>query len=125
MNLYATLKKNGNNNGDGLLTDPDGLLSSKIFDPRNPWQMGQIKLACPIVHPMAKHLGSKHNPEEYMIDQIAVLPVYFRNERLGFSKDFQDDLNILYRNILQKNTQLKTILDDEKAKLSFETRLKE
>ena len=93
-----------------------GLLSREIFDPKNPWQMGVIKLSCPIAHPlMKKYLGPKGNPEDYMLDSIAVLPVRFRQERLGFARDFQNDLNILYRNVLQINSQLKTVLDDENS----------
>jgi len=120
LNMYATTKKKD----DELLPDPSGLLSRDIFDPRKPWQMGLIKLACPIVHPLTKHLRSKHSPEDYMLDLIAVLPIYFRNERLGFSKDFQDDLNILYRNILEKNAQLKTVLDDRETDNELRDRIR-
>jgi len=122
--MYANLKKKEINNGDVLLSDPEGLLSRKIFDPLKPWQMGLIKLECPIVHPLTKHLNSKHNPENYMIDSITVLPIYFRHERLGFSKDFQDDLNIHYRNVLQKNSQLKTVLEDKKSEKELHDLLK-
>jgi DNA-directed RNA polymerase beta' subunit len=51
--------------------------------------------------------------------------VHFRNERLGVSKNFKDDLNIHYRNILQINTQLKTVLDDEEAESELRDLLKE
>ena len=115
LNLYNSQKKNGD--VDALLPDPAGLLSREIFDPQKPWQMGVIKLACPIDHPLMKeeYLGPKGNPEDYMLDSIAVLPVRFRQERLGIARDFQNDLNILYRNVLQINSQLKTVLDDENS----------
>ena len=106
LNLYNSHKKNGD--GDALLPDPMGLLSRVIFDPQKPWQMGVIKLACPIVHPlMKKYLGPKGNPEDYKLDLIAVLPVRFRHERLGSARDFQNDLNVLYRNILQNKFPIK------------------
>ena len=89
----------------------------KYLIPQKPWQMGLIKLACPIDHPLMKkeYLGPKGNPKDYMLDSIAVLPVRFRQERLGIARDFQNDLNILYRNVLQINSQLKTVLDDENS----------
>jgi DNA-directed RNA polymerase beta' subunit len=111
VSLYESLKKKSEKRIDSphLM----GLLSREIFDPLKPWQMGVIKLACPILHPFTKYLGSKIDPTGYMLASIPVLPVRFRNERLGFVRDFENDLNLLYRNVLQKNSRLKTVLDDE------------
>jgi hypothetical protein len=113
LNMYDNL--NGKDDFEKILPHPEGLLSRIIFDPRKPWQMGQIPLARSIEHPLAEHLKSKLDIGDYMLNHLAVLPVYFRHERLGFSKDFQDDLNVHYRNILQINKQLKTVLEDQKA----------
>ena len=133
LNMYASPNKG--DNSAKISPDPDGLLSRKIFDPLKPWQMGKITLACPIKpndsqkhsekdseevsekksNKNSKHKYFKHFPEEYSITHLAVPPVYFRHERLGFSKDFQDDLNIHYRNILQINNQLKKVLNNEKT----------
>jgi len=133
LNMYTSHKK-GDDSGK-ISPDPEGLLSRVIFDPRKPWQIGQIKLACPIrpkdpqkpkkpetqkdpekskdPDPKQKFYG--HFPNGYTITHLAVPPVHFRHEHLGISKNFQDDLNVHYRNILQINTQLKAVLDDEET----------
>jgi hypothetical protein len=121
LNLYSP-----SNNGSkikGVTPDPEGLLSREIFDPQKPWQMGVIRLTCPVIHPMTKYLGKTHNAEGYMLDTITVLPISFRNERLGFALDFQDDLNIHYRNIMQRNSQLKSVLADENTDKELKERL--
>ena len=59
-----------------------------------------------------------------MLDSIAVLPIRFRNERLGFVNDFQNDLNVLYRNVMQKNARLKTLLDDNDSNEELKELLK-
>jgi hypothetical protein len=125
LNIHASLKKGGNSGK--IAPDPEGLLSRVIFDPRKPWQMGQIKFACPIEpkDPDPKHKPFfKYYPEKYSITHLPVLPVYFRHERLGVSKNFQDDLNIHYRNILQINAQFKAVLCDEKAESELRDLLK-
>jgi DNA-directed RNA polymerase beta' subunit len=111
INLYAQSKKGD----DGLSPDPEGLLSRKIFDPLKSWQMGRITLARPILHPMTKYLKNEYDPKDYLLEHIAVLPASFRSERLGFYKNFQDDLNVLYRKVMIENTCLMKLIDGEWA----------
>ena len=62
---------------------------------------------------MIAEFGGEYNPDEYMLSCIPVLPISFRNERLGFYKNFQDDLNILYRYVIRQNTRLGVLLEKE------------
>ena len=113
VNLYVENKKDWVPPLGKLYPDPEGLYSRKIFDPKIPLQMGLIELAKPILHPMTKYFQGRYNPEDYRLKYILVLPIAFRNERLGFYKTFQDDLNVLYRNVLIQNTRLRTLMEKE------------
>jgi DNA-directed RNA polymerase beta' subunit len=113
VDLYAKSKKDRVLPLDKIYPDPEGLYSRKIFDPKKPWQMGLIKLAKPVLHPMMRYFKREYNPDDYMLTYIPVLPTSFRNERMGFYKDFQDDLNVLYRNVIRQNSRAKKLLDEE------------
>ena len=116
VNLYVEKKEDRVPPLDKLYPDPKGLFSRKIFDPKKPWQMGLIELAKPIPHPMTKYFKGEYNPDDYMLTCIPVLPISFRNERLGFYKTFQDDLNVLYRYVIRQNNILKVLIEKEDTK---------
>ena len=113
VNLYAQKKQDRVLPLDKLYPDPEGLLSRKTFDPKKPYQMGLIVLAKPILNPMMIEFKGEYNPDDYMLSCIPVLPISFRNERLGFYKNFQDDLNILYRYVIRQNTRLRDLGEKE------------
>jgi DNA-directed RNA polymerase beta' subunit len=62
-----------------------------------------------------KYFKKKYNPQDYTLQCIPVLPVSFRHERLGFYKGFQDDLNVLYRNVIRQNSGLQKLLENEEG----------
>ncbi len=115
VNLYAQNKKDFIPPLNKLHPDPEGLYSRRIFDPRKPWQMGLIVLTEPIKNPLMEKIDEECKYKKYMLSCIPVLPIAFRKERLGFYKNFQDDLNILYRYVIRRNDQFKLFKDNKKA----------
>jgi hypothetical protein len=151
-----------------LWPDREGLFSRVIFE--RPWNMGNISLAHPIVHPLAARSlweafcyptkfkdrawdwatqlcdkiqegawpeigeirdtkerlnyervkkglqilqGIDRLPKEYLLTGLPVVPVHFRKERLAVVDNFENDLNLLYRNVIISNSRLKVLIENK------------
>jgi hypothetical protein len=116
INFYAQKKEDYISPLNKLSPDPEGLFSRRIFDLINPWKMGLIVFPRPIPNPLIEVCKNKSWLKDNYLSCIPVLPISFRNERLGFYKNFQNDLNILYQNVIIQNNRIFSLNENEKVK---------